>query len=472
MNLLYVGAGSFRFPSFVAQVIEHNRVRDWPIEGIWAVDVSRAATAAARRVCDALLAAADDLPAHRRPVLHWLDGDTLRPGDLPGELAAMLVGIRAGGARSRLVDERIARRAHLLGQETVGIGGLAMALRNVPEVLAWARRLAALRPGAWIVNLTNPAGIVTQALVDAGHSRVVGVCDTPAELTARTRDYLADRGHRGVRLGYFGLNHLGYIVEARHPGGADAMGELPRTVEQAAAHSDYLAAFGGAYLATHRSLPSEYVLYYHLFRTLEREHRAMHRARSVIALTGRFRALGRPGDPGAVVEAYRQLLAERSHGYMRDELEAAGAPHGVRSPAELSGAGYARVALEVLGALWGHSDAPLALNLPLAAAQGLKVPRGLQLSPDDVVETHVTVRPGRRWRSRLEADWQLEPAPAALIGQLKAYDRLVALAAARSDRDAVFAAWWVHPLLRDVRVAERAVAELARAYPALAYLSG
>ncbi len=469
MNILYVGAGSFRFPSFVAQVLEHNRTSDAPIRGIWAVDVSPRAAAAARRVSDALLALAQVAPG-RGVELHWLGGPDLRPSDLPEDLSAMIVGIRAQGPGSRRTDEHIARRLGLMGQETVGIGGLAMALRNVPGVLGWARRVAELRPGAWIVNLTNPAGIVTQALADAGHERVVGVCDTPAELSARTRAYLDRQGIRDAAPGYFGLNHLGYIVEVRRPGGADARDALPRTVQAARAHSDYLAAFGEAYLATHRSLPSEYVLYYHLWRTLEQAPGAMTRARAVEELTRRFRALGRGQEPSAVRSAYRGLLEERSRGYMRQELTAALAPPGERDRGELSGAGYARIALEVLRCVSGLSREPLVLNLPLGAVAGIAVPAALGMGRDDVVETHVTLDP-QGWRSALARPPELEADAAALVAEMKAYDRLAARAAAHLDRDAFFAAWWVNPLLRDVRVAERALAELVRAYPALGPLA-
>jgi 6-phospho-beta-glucosidase len=85
--------------------------------------------------------------------------------------------IRVGGDAGRVTDERIALRHGVLGQETTGAGGFAMALRSVPAILRYAEMIRELSPQAWLFNFTNPAGLVTQALCDAGHPRVVGICD-------------------------------------------------------------------------------------------------------------------------------------------------------------------------------------------------------------------------------------------------------------------------------------------------------
>src|SRR5207249_5351346 len=89
----------------------------------------------------------------------------------------VLIQIRVGGQAARLRDETVPLRCGCIGQETTGAGGFAKAMRTVPVVLEIAERVRAIAaPGAWIVDFTNPVGIVTRALLDGGH-RAVGLCN-------------------------------------------------------------------------------------------------------------------------------------------------------------------------------------------------------------------------------------------------------------------------------------------------------
>ena len=99
----------------------------------------------------------------------------------------VLSSLRVGGMAARARDERIAIEEGLAGQETTGPGGVAMALRTLPVALAHARIVERLAPKAWLINFTNPAGLITQALSQHTQLKVVGICDTPAELAAPYR---------------------------------------------------------------------------------------------------------------------------------------------------------------------------------------------------------------------------------------------------------------------------------------------
>src|SRR6185369_7253229 len=94
----------------------------------------------------------------------------------------IITSVRVGGANARVLDEQIAISHGVLGQETVGPGGWAMALRTIPVVLEYARLAEKLSPHAWMLNFSNPVGIVLQALLAAGITRTIGVCDTPREM--------------------------------------------------------------------------------------------------------------------------------------------------------------------------------------------------------------------------------------------------------------------------------------------------
>ena len=157
--------------------------------------------------------------------------------DLEAALAGadfVLVQIRVGGQAARLLDETVPLRCGCIGQETTGAGGFAKAMRTVPVVLELAehvRELAA--PGAWIVDFTNPVGIVTRALHDAGH-RAVGLCNVAITFQRRIASLLGVPADR-LWVDQVGLNHLTWI-RAVWLDGRDVLGEVLD------AHAEQLAA--------------------------------------------------------------------------------------------------------------------------------------------------------------------------------------------------------------------------------------
>src|SRR3954465_9840614 len=138
--------------------------------------------------------------------------------------AAVLVQLRVGGQQARLVDETLPGKFGLLGQETTGPGGFAKALRTVPVVLDIAERVADRgAPDAWLVDFTNPVGIVVRALLDAGH-RAIGLCNVAITFQRRlARQFGVEP--EGVRLDHAGLNHLSWI-RGVHVNGVDRLPDL------------------------------------------------------------------------------------------------------------------------------------------------------------------------------------------------------------------------------------------------------
>ncbi len=117
--------------------------------------------------------------------------------------------IRVGGLAGRVVDERVALDLGVLGQETVGPGGIAYALRTLPVARRLAQQVAPLAPDAWVINFTNPAGLVTEAMRRVLGERVIGICDSPIGLA---RGPSARSGcPRSDAIDYAGLNHLGWL---------------------------------------------------------------------------------------------------------------------------------------------------------------------------------------------------------------------------------------------------------------------
>lgn len=239
-----------------------------------------------------------DIDADRLSIVGGLARRMLDQLDWPGRLTLtgdrdaaldgasfVLIQLRVGGQAARLVDETLPPRFGVIGQETTGAGGFAKALRTVPLVLelaeATAKRAA---PGAWIVDFTNPVGIVTQALLDAGH-RAVGLCNVAINLQRQLAARFEVEPDR-VQLEHVGLNHLSWERAVRVDG-VDRLPELLDTEPEALAEHVGLSV---EVVQTLRAIPSYYLHYYYDTAAVVAEQRDGHT---------------RAGD---VMEIERQLL--------------------------------------------------------------------------------------------------------------------------------------------------------------------
>src|SRR5947208_1032873 len=213
-----------------------------------------------------------DPDPERLEVVGGLAGRILRRTGWPGELVLtqdraraldgaqfVLVQLRVGGQAARLVDETLPLRFGCIGQETTGPGGFAKALRTVPVVLDIAEEVAARSdPDAWLVDFTNPVGIVTQALLDEGH-RAIGLCNVAIGFQRRFAGYLDVEPQR-VQLEHVGLNHLSWERAAF----VDGVDRLPELLDR---FGRELADEVGLPLELVRLLgvvPSYYLRYYYL----------------------------------------------------------------------------------------------------------------------------------------------------------------------------------------------------------------
>jgi 6-phospho-beta-glucosidase len=169
----------------------------------------------------------------------------------------VLIQIRVGGQAARLRDESVPLACGCLGQETTGFGGLAKALRTVPVVLAIADRVRELAPHAWIVDFTNPVGIVTKGLLDAGH-RAVGLCNVAIAIQGHVATVL-DVAPQRLELDHLGLNHLTWEVGVR----LDGNEILPRLLAERADDVAPVTGLPPALLRRLGNLPSYYVHYFY-----------------------------------------------------------------------------------------------------------------------------------------------------------------------------------------------------------------
>jgi 6-phospho-beta-glucosidase len=355
----------------------------------------------------------------------------------------VLNSIRIGGITGRAADERAAIEHGYPGQETTGPAGVAMGLRTVPIAIQQARLVERLSPEAWLVNFTNPAGLITQAVSDHSKARIVGICDTPTELFHNIARALGEP-FEDVECDYVGLNHLGWVrgVRVRGEERIDTLLDSDDLLR-----SLYLAPlFDARMIRTLRLIPTEYLFfYYERRRALFNQRRQggsrgaeIHQLNEALfeALRGRLAA----GEGDAAVDLYAAYLNQRSGSYMKLEAEGGSAfDAGVSldlDPFRVA-TGYHRIAIDVMSALTGARPAPIVVN---TRSQGA-VP---DMPPGDVVETLCDISADGVVPRPIGP---LPDAVAGLVRSVKAYERAAIAAALDGERLVARKAMLIHPAI-------------------------
>jgi 6-phospho-beta-glucosidase len=405
-------------------------------------------------------------------VLHDVDSTRLRAiGNVVRELAgtAPVVGgttsldealrgadvvfsaIRVGSAAGRVADERVALDLGVLGQETTGAGGVAYALRTLPVAVDVARRIAQLAPDAWVVNFTNPAGMVTRAMGEVLGERVIGICDSPSGLVRRAA-LAAGLDPAAVRADYAGLNHLGWL-RGLWVGEVDHLPELLRSEARLGSFEEG-RLFGPSLPGLLGALPNEYLYYYYCTREALAAMRAAPATRGqtlAAAQAQLYPALA--GSSAGALQRWEQARREREEGYL---AEARGSGE-TRDEADLAGGGYEQVALAVMRAVLTGAPAELILNVRNGSALS-------QLPSDSVVEVPATVD-GDGARPHPAAPFDAHQL--GLVSALRAVEDATLEAAATGSRSAALRALTVHPLVDSARVAEALLGGYLAAHPQL-----
>jgi 6-phospho-beta-glucosidase len=318
---------------------------------------------------------------------------------------AVLLQLRVGGQAARQRDETWPLQCGCVGQETTGAGGLAKALRTVPVVLDIAERARRRAdPSAWIIDFTNPVGIVTRALLDAGH-RAVGLCNVAIGFQRKFAAMLGVAPDQ-VQLDHVGLNHLTWERKVL----VDGKDRLPALL---AAGSEEIAAdveMPAEVMLTSGTVPSYYLRYYYCHdEVVEEERGAPTRAEQVAAIERELLAMY--ADPA--LDRKPDLLGQRG------------------------GAFYSEAAVALLASLTLDARDTQVVNVRNAGT--------LPFLPDEaVIEVPATV--AAAGPSPLPAD-PVEPLQRGLIAHVSAYEELAVDAALRGGRDRVEAALLAHPLI-------------------------
>jgi 6-phospho-beta-glucosidase len=369
--------------------------------------------------------------------------------------------IRPGQEAARSIDEEVPLKHGVLGQETTGPGGFAMALRTIPAMLGYARLIEEVAPDALLVNFTNPVGIVMQALHDHASVRAVGICDGPISMQRSVAGFLGLPRER-VHADYFGLNHCGWIHRVLVDG-RDRLPEVLERFEELQAFDQQWRLFDPGLVRSIGMLPMEY-LYFYYYRDAAVAHiRGSGSSRGhqlqVLndALWPVLRSCVEAGDLPGARAAWERAMGERDATYFARERGEAVEDEAAGPDDVFEGEGYEGVAATVMTAAVQRQKVPLILNVANRGAIG-------GLRDDDVVE--VTCLADEHGAHPF-AQGDPPDGALALLRQVKLYERLTVTAAVEGSYDAALGALLAHPLVASYPAAEAILREYVDRLPGL-----
>lgn len=340
----------------------------------------------------------------------------------------VLTQLRVGQLPARAADERLGLSHKLLGQETTGVGGFAKALRTIPVMLDIARRVERLAPDAWIINFTNPAGIVTEAVSRHSKAKIIGLCNVPVTMHHMIADMLK-LTYDDVSLRFAGLNHMVWVHQVL-AAGRDATDEVIEMLcdgEQLSMNNIKAIPWPPELLRALRAIPCPYHRYFWQTRTMLEDE------------------LADADSKGTRAEQVMKVEASLFKLYADPNLD--------KKPEELSqrgGSFYSEVAVQLINALHNNLGIEMVVNTANnGAIQGL---------PDDaVIETNCLID---ALGAHPLAFGKLPPLMNGLTQQVKDFERLTIDAAVHGDKQKALLALVANPLVADVNLASALVDEV------------
>lgn len=430
MKITILGAAGVRTPLLIRAISERSKSLGIHDLALMDIDLEKL------NIMQSLIKVAfspDDLPFN----ILW----TTDPEVALSNSDYVITTFRVGGMESRIIDERVPLQYGILGQETTGAGGFAMALRTIPVLLDYIEIMRRVCPNAWILNFANPSGLLTQAIQDlSGWKKAVGICDAP-DTMRRIASGLLGVLPEQIMFDYFGLNHLGWVRGVYLNG----QNYLPIFID--AIKEKFLdLPFSVSLIKTLGMIPNEYLFYYYSSKQAVanilkgRITRGEQISQMNKGLFGDLIKLQESSNFTEMNPRYQQYLAERGETYMTTEtgsnLAAANPTAGTTSE---PGEGYGHVALNIIEALQSNKPGNMILN---TANKGSI----LNMEDDDVVEIPVLVQTDKIEPIHIG---KIPDHSCGLMKQVKAFEKLTLEAYSQKSYAKALLALITHPLIMD-----------------------
>ncbi len=422
LKLTVIGAGSSYTPELIDGII--RRSEKLPIKELWLVDIPEGekklhiiTNLVNRMIKKAGLAIEVHATFDRKAAIRDAD--------------FVLTQIRVGGLDARAKDEQIPLQYQVIGQETTGPGGFAKALRTIPVILDICKDIETYAPNAWLINFTNPSGIITEAILNHTTVRAIGLCNVPICVKMEIARLLNIDAQK-IKLQFVGLNHMGYITSVEL-NGQNILNEI--IPQLANINEDYrllsLMKYEESFLRTLGMLPNPYNRFYYrnkdmLFEMLQQAQTIGTRAQQVIDIENNL----------------FQVYSNESLCEKPQELDKRG------------GAFYSEAAISLVESIYTNRGDHHVVNI---RNQGTIA----ELPDDAVIEADAIVNEmGAKVVCKLEMPDRIS----GILSHVKAYEQLTVKAAVTQSADAALFALVNHPLMHDYNTTKAIFQELLTAH--------
>lgn len=416
LKIAIIGAGSTYTPELIDGFL--RRPESLRLDSLWFMDIHLEKARIVADLCRRMLAAKGiDAPLHVTDSL-----------EAAVEGADYVLGqVRVGMLEARVRDEKIPLRYNLLGQETTGAGGFMKALRTIPVILNVARTMERLAPNAWLINFSNPSGIIAEAVLNHSSINMMGLCNGPINILRNARERLPE-GTRHFDYDFVGLNHLCWLTGI-YADGVEILQDQLGAVQASTAFKNIPdMPYSADLMKAIKGIPIGYLNYYY-FRDESLKH---------------------------------CLEAEKTRGEVCMDIEAEllslyRDPSVTEKPAVLDkrgGALYSEAAVSLIDAIENDRNEIHVVDVKNGGAYPF-------MAADDVVEVKCLVN--RNGATPLPYRGIRTPHIEGLMQAVKAYEKLTVKAGIEGDTDAALAALLVHPLIGDYHRAKPLLDEMLQA---------
>lgn len=413
MKFAVIGGGSTYTPEFVDGLKDF--VKEVPIDELYLMDISAERLEIVGGLAKRII---ENLGLKIKVNLTTNAEEAIKDADF------IITQIRVGGIRGRIKDEKVPLKHDLIGQETTGPGGFAMALRTIPVMLNYAEIIEKYAKNAWWINFTNPSGLVTEALARYSNTKVIGLCNIPINILKMFSEFYNVPVNK-IFLDYIGLNHFSWVRKV-YINGRDVLPEVIQMIEK---NPELAEEFGSEIPSLYKMLPNYYLKYYwHKDIVLEKLKKAPKtRGEQVLELEGYFLNL-----------------------YKNPELK--------EKPADLDqkrgGRGYSEAALTLISAICNDKNEIHIVNVPNQGA--------IEMFPKDAVaEIPCVVNKSGAHPIKLDPP---EPEIRGLLHMVKSYELLTAEAAVTGSYELALKALMTHPLVLSYEKAKAVLDDLLIAH--------
>ena len=416
MKICIIGAGSTYTPELVEGII--NKRDTLPVTELVFMDIDERKLNIVGSLCQRMIEAAG-LPCKTELVLNDY-AYALKGADF------VLAQIRVGKLPARVKDEKIPLKHNLIGQETCGIGGMFKGLRTIPVMMKIVKLMEEHCPDAWLINFSNPSGMIAEALLNYTNVKMMGLCNVPINTIDGIKRSM---NLPDANIEYMGLNHFAYITKIEANGKDYLQEALSAGLNSESMKNIPASGFTKEQVAAIGAIPTCYLEYYY-FKDSKLEH-----------------LKNAPRTRGETCMAIEEELLEI---YQNSELHV--------KPEQLSkrgGARYSEVAINLVNSIWNDSGDVQVVNVLNKGA----IPF---LKDTDAVE--VCAKIGRNGATPLPVTGVITDHMKEYISQVKAYERHAVKAAIYGDKEEAMRALVINPLVGDLKTASACFDEMLEAH--------